>query len=65
MSLVKIGDAYFERSEIAVVLPRTGDTLVFLRSGKSVGVDATLSSEQLTALLKELDSQNTNTNRKD
>lgn len=61
--LIKIGDGFFEREEVAAVLPRAADTLVFLRGGKSVVIDAVLSADEIAALLRKTDLTQTDTER--
>lgn len=49
---VKIGDAYLDRDEIAAILPRDGrETLVFIRSGKTISVDVQLSEAEILAIM--------------
>ena len=56
MSMIQIGDAFFERAEISAILPKAGETLVFLRSGKSVALDVILSADDIAELLDVTDS---------
>lgn len=55
-NIIKIGDLYIDRDEIAAILPRDGrETLIFLRSGKSISVDVQLSEEDLRRLMAIMD----------
>ena len=47
---VELGNAIFDRAEIAAVLRQDGDVLVFLKSGKAVAMRDTLSREELAQL---------------
>lgn len=49
---VRIGNAVFDLDEIAAILPREHDTLIFLRGGKSVGIDEVLTPKQVEDILE-------------
>lgn len=49
---VKVGDGWFDRNEVAAVLPQDGKLLIFLKSGKPVSVPDTMSREEIEALVR-------------
>ena len=48
---VKVGDGWFDKSEVAAVLRQGGKLLVFLKSGKPVTLPDNMSAEELEALI--------------
>ncbi len=48
---VRIGEVWFDRSEIAAVLRQDGRLLVFLKSGKPVSFDDTFSTDEIQRLI--------------
>ena len=50
---VKVGDGWFDKSEVAAVLRQGGKLLVFLKSGKPVTLPDNMSREELEALIRE------------
>lgn len=48
---VKVGDGWFDKSEVAAVLRQGGKLLVFLKSGKPVTLPDNMSTEELEALI--------------
>ena len=49
--LVKVGDLWVHRREIAAVLPQDGRTIIFLRGGKSISIPEFLSNDEIMSLL--------------
>ena len=49
--LVKVGDGWFDRSEVAAVLRQDGRLLVFLKSGKPVTLPDNMSRDEIAALI--------------
>lgn len=50
---VKVGEGWFDKSEVAAVLHQGGKLLVFLKSGKPVTLPDNVSREELDALIRE------------
>lgn len=50
---VKVGDGWFDKSEVAAVLRQDGRLLVFLKSGKPVTLPDTMSAEEIEALIRD------------
>ena len=50
---VKVGDGWFDKSEVAAVLRQDGRLLVFLKSGKPVTLPDHMSNEEIEALIRE------------
>lgn len=50
---VKVGDGFFDKSEVAAVLRQDGRLLVFLKSGKPVTLPDNMSREEIEALIRE------------
>lgn len=50
---VKVGDGFFDKSEVAAVLRQDGRLLVFLKSGKPVTLPDNMSQEEIDALIRE------------
>ncbi len=48
---VKVGDGWFDRSEVAAVLRQDGRLLVFLKSGKPVTLPDNMSRDEIEALI--------------
>lgn len=50
---VKVGDGWFDKSEVAAVLRQNGNLLVFLKSGKPVTLHDDWSEDEIEKLVKE------------
>lgn len=50
---VKVGDGWFDRSEVAAVLRQDGRLLVFLKSGKPVTLPDTMTTSEILELIEE------------
>lgn len=48
---VKVGDGWFDKSEVAAVLRQGGKLLVFLKSGKPVTLPDNMSQKELEDLI--------------
>ena len=48
---IKIGDGWFDKSEVAAVLRQDGRLLVFLKSGKPVTLPDNMSTEEIEELV--------------
>lgn len=48
---VKVGNGWFDKSEVAAVLQQEGKLLVFLKSGKPVALPDNMKKEEFDALI--------------